>query len=161
MALIVSLAAFTYFSDYASSMGSTPGPGTISLGKPLARNNWSAGFNNMKPGDTVTLSLNVKNTGSSPLRYWITTRMAGDLAIRQGADTNVCTVSAVKVNGVAYPVYPVGSDGVAYLPVAQLLNAGVTDSVGVAVTMPEAAGNGFQGKSGTLDVSIYATQATC
>ena len=145
IALVVGLVGagtMAYFSDTETSSGNTFTAGTLNIA--LGTTSWSANFSNMKPGDTVTSTIPVNSTGSLPLDYTITTSLSGNLT--WGA--HPCTVTSVRVDGTS-----TSSDS--------LTAAGGTDEsdvVAIDITMPAAAGNEYQGQSGTLTVTIYAVQ---
>ena len=145
IALVVGLVGagtMAHFSDTETSTDNTFTVGTLDIA--LGTTSWSAGFDNMAPGDTVTSTIPVNSTGSLPLDYTITTSLSGNLT--WGA--HPCTVTSVRVDGIS-----TSSDS--------LTAAGGTDAgdvVAINITMPSAAGNEYQGKSGILNVTFAATQ---
>lgn len=141
-ALVISLGTFAYFSDSASSTGNTFSAGTLDIS--AGTSTWSAGVNNMKPGDTKTLTLTVNSLGTLPLNYTVSTALGGVLA----GGINPCYVSAVRIDGVAAT-----ADSL-----TEASGADASDTVEVDVTMPAGAGNEYQGQSGTLDITINALQ---
>ena len=135
IALVVGLVGagtMAYFSDTETSTGNTFTAGTLNI--TLGTSSWSAGFDNMKPGDTVTFTLPVNNEGSLPLNYTVTTTLSGTLA----GGTNPCTQVTAPTSG--------------------SLDVGGSVNIVVSITMPVAAGNEYQGQNGTLNVTIDAVQ---
>jgi predicted ribosomally synthesized peptide with SipW-like signal peptide len=135
---------YAYFSDTETSSGNTFKAGTLDIW--LGTGSWSAGFDNIKPGDTVAFTITVNSGGSLPLTYSITTSLSGDLA----SGSNPCYVSDVKVDGVSTTTGSLTAVG----------GSDASDVVDIYITMPWAAGNEYQGKSGTLTVTFTATQSS-
>lgn len=140
-ALVISLGTFAYFSDTASSTGNTFTTGSLDIEAGTAT--WTGSYSNIKPGDTVTLSLAANSVGSLPLNYTVSTALAGDLA----AGANPCTASAVKIDSVTTSSDSLSAAG----------GGDASDTITVDITMPPAAGNEYQGKSGTLSITLSAT----
>jgi len=143
--LVASLAGvgvYSVFTDTESSTGNTFTAGTIIIS--LGACSWSTGFDNMKPGDTVTFTITVGNNGTLPLDYTITCVISGNLSL----GTDACFVKQIRVDGVvtASDSLSVAGQGDRY------------DTVEIDIKMPYAAGNWYQNKSGTLDVTFAATQ---
>ena len=139
---LVGAGTMAHFSDTETSTDNTFTVGTLDIA--LGTTSWLADFDNMAPGDTVTSIIPVNSTGSLPLNYDITTSLSGDLT----GGTNPCAVTSVRVDGTS-----TSSDS--------LTAAGGTDEgdvVAIDITMPSAAGNEYQGKSGILKVTFVATQ---
>jgi spore coat-associated protein N len=132
-----------YFSDEESSTGNTFTAGTLNI--ELGSGSWSGGFSydNMCPGETVTFTIEVTSVGSLPLDYTVTADLNGDLA----GGSNPCT-RVVKIDGSESTADSLSAAG----------GGDVSDTITVEVTMPTAAGNEYQGKTGTLDITITATQ---
>ena len=120
------------FSDTETNADNTFTAGTLNIA--LGTSSWSAGFDNMKPGDTVTFTLPVNNVGSLPLNYTVTTTLSGTLAEGTNPYTQVTA------------------------PTSGSLGVGGSVNIVVGITMPAAAGNEYQGQSGTLTVTIDAVQ---
>lgn len=131
------------FTDGASSTGNTFTAGTleVTLTEPGA---WSAGFNNMKPGETKTFSITVNSVGTLPLNYDVGTVLGGVLA---GGVTPVA-VTGVRIDGAAATSGSLDAIG----------GADASDEIQIDVTMPVSAGNDYQGQSGTLSVTVNAVQ---
>lgn len=136
IALVIGLAGagtLAYFSDTETSTGNSFTAGTLDIA--LGTSSWSTGFDNMKPGDTVTFTLPVNNGGSLPLDYVVTTELGGVLGT-SGAVTATVT------------------------PDSGSLDVGVTVNLVVTVTFINTDGdqNYLQGATGTLDVTVQAYQ---
>ena len=142
VATLAGAGMYAVFTDTATSTGDfAAGILDISAGT----GSWSTGFDNMKPGDTVTFTITVGNDGTLPLDYTITTAIGGNLS----KGTDPCFVKAIRV------------DTFAYSPKESLSVVGQGDrydTVDIDIKMPYAAGNWYQGKTGTLDVTFDATQ---
>jgi len=144
VATLAGAGVYAVFTDTATNTGNEFTAGTLAIG--LETKSWSTGFDNMKPGDTVTFTITVRNDGSLPLDYTITTVLTGEL-ITLGS--NPCGVSAIRVDTAAYtPPETLSVEG----------GGDWKDTVNIDITMPSAAGNTYQGKSGTLTVTFDATQ---
>ncbi len=142
VATLAGAGMYAVFTDAATSTGNTFKAGTLDIG--LETKSWSAGFDNMKPGDTVTFTITVRNDGTLPLEYTITTVLTGEL-ITLGS--NPCYVSARRVDTAAYsPPESLSVEG----------GGDWKDIVEIDITMPSAAGNTYQGKSGLLTVTFDA-----
>lgn len=129
---LVGAGTIAFFSDTETSTDNTFTAGTLNI--ELGTSSWSAGFNSMKPGDTVTFTLPVNNVGSMPLNYTVTTTLSGTLA----GGVNPCTQVTAPTSG--------------------SLDVGGSVNIVVSITMPSAAGNEYQGQSGILTVTIDAVQ---
>lgn len=140
-AAMIGAGTFAYFSDTQTSYANSFTAGTLKI--QAGTTSWSTGFNNMKPGDTVTFTIPVQSTGSLPLNYTVDAKLSGDLV----AGNNPCT-AVVKIDGTAATADSLSAAG----------GDDDKDTITVEVTMPAAAGNEYQGKSGKLDVTINAVQ---
>lgn len=142
VATLAGAGMYAVFTDIEQSTGNTFEAGTVIIS--LGASSWSTGFDNMKPGDTVTFTITVGNDGTLPLDYTITTVLSGDLS----GGANPCFVKQIRVDGVvtATDSLSVAGQGDRY------------DTVEIDIKMPGAAGNWYQGRSGTLDVTFAATQ---
>ena len=142
VATLAGAGMYAVFTDTEKSTGDFKA-GTLDIS--LGSASWSTGFDNMKPGDTVTFTITVGNDGTLPLDYTITPVLSGDLS----TGTYGCWVKAIRV------------DTVAYSPPESLSVAGGGDrydTVEIDIKMPLAAGDWYQGRSGTLTVTFAATQ---
>ncbi len=143
--IVASLAGagvYAVFTDSQSSTGNVFTAGTVAIS--LGDSSWSTGFDNMKPGDTVTFAITVGNEGTLPLDYTVTWTLGGDLSL----GTDPCFVNQIRIDGVvtASDSLSVAGQGDRY------------DTIEIDVKMPLTAGNWYQGRSGTLDVTVSATQ---
>lgn len=142
VATLAGAGMYAVFTDAVSSTGNNFSAGLLDIS--AGTGSWSTGFDNMKPGDTVTFTITVGNDGTLPLDYTITTVLSGDLS----GGANPCFVKEIRVDGT-----PTASDS---LSVAG--QGDRHDTVEIDIKMPGAAGNWYQGRSGTLDVTFAATQ---
>ena len=142
VATLAGAGVYAVFTDTESSTGNAFTAGTIIITP--GDGSWSTGFDNMKPGDTVTFTIIVGNDGTLPLDYTITTALSGDLSL----GTNGCFVVGTWVDGT-----PTASDSLSVVGQGDKY-----DTVDIDVTMPLEADDWYQGKSGTLDVTFAATQ---
>ena len=142
VAMLAGTGLFAYFNDVETSTGNTFTAGKLDIS--LGTSSWSTGFDNMKPGDTVTFTITVGNDGTLPLDYTITPVLSGDLS----GGANPCWVKEIRVDGVvtASDSLSVAGKGDRY------------DTVEIDIKMPLNAGNWYQERSGTLDVTFAATQ---
>jgi len=142
VATLAGAGIYAVFTDTATSTGNNFAAGILDIS--AGTGSWSTGFDNMKPGDTVTFTITVGNDGTLPLDYTITTALSGDLS----TGTYACFVQQIRVDTVvtASDSLSVAGQGDRY------------DTVDIDIKMPGAAGNWYQGKSGTLDVTFAATQ---
>lgn len=126
----VTLALFT---SQAANQNNTFTAGTVDIevDNPGA---WSAFYNNMAPGDTVTKTITVKNAGSLELEFVTVRKKSG--ALFGGATP--ATVLITNGMGVLAP--------------------GATQAVTVAVSLPLAADNAYQTATGNLDLEFTAFQ---
>lgn len=142
VATLAGAGIYAVFTDTATSTGNNFAAGILDIS--AGTGSWSTGFDNMKPGDTVTFTITVGNDGTLPLDYTITTVLSGDLS----GGANPCFVQQIRVDTVvtATDSLSVAGQGDRY------------DTVEIDIKMPGAAGNWYQGRSGTLDVTFAATQ---
>jgi len=134
VATLAGAGVYAVFTDTESSTGNAFTAGTIIITP--GDGSWSIGYDNMKPGDTVTFTITVGNGGTLPLDYTITPALSGELS-------PVCSVSEIRVDTV------VTTD--------DSLIVGGSDIVEIDITM-ETDDNWYQGKSGLLTVTFAATQ---
>jgi predicted ribosomally synthesized peptide with SipW-like signal peptide len=142
-ATMLGVGTFAYFSDTETSSGNTFTAGTLDI--TLGSATYSMNILNMKPGDTKTVTLDVNSIGTLPLNYTITTSLTG--SIMKGVVDNDPYVSAIRVDSAPYSAPETlsaanGTDN--------------SDTVEVDITLPYAAGNEYQGLSGSLDITFDA-----
>lgn len=142
---MVGAGTFAYFTDTADSTANSFTAGTLDITS--GTGSFSTGFDNIKPGDVVTFQITVNSNGSLPLNYTIAPALSGNLA----TGSNACTITAVKVDGTALSS--------PYNDSLSALGGGdSSDDVTIEVTMPTAAGNEYQGQTGSLNVVFNAQQ---
>lgn len=142
VATLAGAGMYAVFTDIEQSTGNTFEAGTVIIS--LGASSWSTGFDNMKPGDTVTFTITVGNDGTLPLDYTITPVLSGDLS----GGANPCFVQQIRVDGT-----PTATDSLSVAGQGDRF-----DTVEIDIKMPGAAGDWYQGRSGTLDVTFAATQ---
>jgi predicted ribosomally synthesized peptide with SipW-like signal peptide len=148
LAVVIGIAGagtFAYFSDTEQSTANTFTAGTLQIS--LGETSWQGTFDNLKPGDVVAFVIPIESKGTLPLNYTIKPTLSGDLA----GGSNPCVVSKVLVDGVEKTAPYTDSLSAAG-------GADATDQITIQVTMPAAAGNEYQGKTGSLSVEIDAAQ---
>jgi predicted ribosomally synthesized peptide with SipW-like signal peptide len=139
--LIVAMAAIgvslttALFSDTETSEGNLFTAGTLEISAGTASWTGTIDETNMKPCDTVTLTLTIENVGSLPLDYEVTAEITGDIML-SGTNDPTATVT----------------------PESGSLDPGETADIEVEVELPCDAGNEYQGLSGTLTVTVNAEQ---
>lgn len=122
------------FTDTTTSTENDFTAGTLSLGN-QDQTTWSADYDDMAPGDTVTKTIRITNTGSLGLKFYPKIpATGGDLFTGSGK-------AIVNINYSDYDLAP-----------------GEFTDVAVEVTLPLAAGNAYQAKSGTLSLTFFAFQ---
>ncbi len=148
--------AMALFTDTETNAGNAFTAGTIDLaltnGSPLPFS-----VSAMAPGDNVTGTLDVDNSGTLDLRYAITTTADGssildeqlDLEIKQGATT----LYSGKLSSAA-----IGDPTQGAQAGDQSLLAGTGDTLTFIVSMPLGTDNSYQGLTCTVDFVFDAEQ---
>jgi len=134
VAALVGGATFAVFTSSSMNANNTFSAGTVEITLGTETTD-AVAMGNMAPGDVVAGSFVVENTGSLEL-YYVVTPIAGG-ALFAGANPAFVTVTANE-NGVLAP--------------------GASATVAYTVTLPLAAGNEYQGVSGSLQFDINAVQ---
>ncbi|MBS3909370.1 MAG: SipW-dependent-type signal peptide-containing protein [Actinobacteria bacterium] len=151
IAVVAALAAgatFAVFTSTATNPNNTFGTGTLTIKEGTATA--EANISNMKPGETKIVKIPVNSTGTLPLNYTVETTLTGTIMLGQAA--NDPRVSAVWIDNVHKTSLPATDS---------LSAAGGTDPsdlVEIHITLPSAADNAYQGKTGNLSVTFNATQ---
>ncbi len=140
VAIVAAGATSAVFTSSVESNNNTFAAGTLTLEK-NGSETIQTGADNMKPGDSKTLTIPVKNTGTLPLTYsTVVTTDAGtpNSLFTAQPDTDL------------YPAVAVVTDG------AGSLNPEETGEIVITVTLPLDAGNAYQGDSGIVNVTVSA-----
>lgn len=132
-AALVGGATMAWFTSQAANPANTFSAGTLVVG--AGPQSYAVPINNMAPGDTISGSFVVSNTGTLNLKYMTTITAAGTLFGPGGA--------VVTFTG--------GSD-------TGNISAPGSATVTYTVALPTTAGNAFQGVGGTLLFTVDATQ---
>lgn len=133
VAALVGGATFALFTDTTTNADNTFAAGTVDIS--AGAQTYTVAINNMAPGDSIPGSFVVKNEGSLKLWYQVTSSAAG--ALFQGATPAV--------------VVPPATEWAA-------LDPGQSATISYNVSLPLAAGNEYQGVSGTLGFIVNAEQ---
>lgn len=130
---VVGVGTFALFSDSALNNANSFQAGTLSIDvdKP---GTWSVNFENMAPGDTVSKTITVKNTGSLDLEFATSATRTGALFTGAGR----ATYALLNAYGTLAP--------------------GATQDVTVQVTLPLSAANSYQSAQGTMNITFFAFQ---
>jgi|GEM_PF-796317 len=134
VATLIGGATFALFTANTSNANNTFTAGTVKISN-ANKTTWSANFDNMAPGDTVTKTITITNTGSLELEF------AGRIESRTGdlfQGANKATVALTNGYGT--------------------LASGAEQDVTVSVTLPLAAGEEYEGDTGNLTLVFYAWQ---
>ena len=176
-AAVAGLGTFGNFTDSTTPVATTIQSGTLSidLSQPgVAVPVSTTGF---LPGDSITRAVNLVNDGNSPLSSVTLSSAATASSVLttdavNGLQLSVkkCSVAWTQGGTAQAPTYTcsgtetlVGSGpAVGNFPVsgAAALNAGGTDHLTFAISLPGTADNSFQGKSASLSLTFTGTQRT-
>jgi predicted ribosomally synthesized peptide with SipW-like signal peptide len=133
-AALVGGATMAIFTDTETNTGNTFTAGTVTLG--IGSTTLEANAGNMAPGDVRGGSFNVTNTGLLELRFDVSAATSGNL---------FAGATPATVGGLA------DDQNVVLAP-------GASATVNFTVSLPLAAGNSYQGATGTVDFTIEAEQ---
>lgn len=122
------------FTAETGSTGNTFTAGTLDIDV-TAPGTWSADYSNMAPGDVVTKTLTLKNTGNLELKF------APKIPVTSGA----------LFSGTGKALVSITYDDPVLLP-------DETEDVVIAVELPLTAGNAYQNTTGDLSLTFLALQ---
>jgi hypothetical protein len=175
-AAVAGMGTFGGFTDSTAPVGTTIQSGTLSID--LSQQGYTvpvttAGF---VPGDSLTRAVNLVNDGNVPLGSVSLSSVATAPSVLTTDDTNglqltvkKCSVAWTQAGTAQAPAYTcsgtqtvVGSGPVVTnLSVnGAALNAGGTDYLTFSISLPATAGNSFQGKTASLNLTFTGTQRT-
>ncbi len=169
---VFTISSLALFTDQATTTGNAFSTGTIDIAATPTSAVVTA--SNMAPGDQVTATLNIANSGSLELRYSATTTTTEDtlaaamvLTVKSGVttcdDANWATDGTVVYTGVLGTVATTAMIGDATQGSQagdRVLAAGADEDLCVNVTLPLAAPNSVQGLSSTATFTFDAEQTT-
>lgn len=147
-----------YFSDTETSTGNTFTAGTLDISV-NSQNPWSQNgqysFANLEPSDSKDINVTLQNTGTNPVVIWKKVKVTETdtlstqfiYSMKIGGNDNIKKAWGVKVSDVNDLWIPIGR-----------LNAGDTLAVDQNYYFNETAGNEYQGKTMTIDITFYADQ---
>jgi hypothetical protein len=176
-AAVAGLGTFGTFTDSSTPIAATIASGTLSIDVTQQGFTVPVTTSNFVPGDSLTRAVNLINDGSSPLGS-VTLNSTVATPSNLTTDTINGLQLAVKKCSVAWtqggtaqaPTYTcsgtetVLGSGPAVtnlsLSGASALNAGGTDYLTFAISLPTSADNTFQGKSAALSLTFTGTQRT-
>ena len=176
-AAVAGLGTFGTFTDSSTPIASTIASGTLSIDVTQQGFTVPVTTSNFVPGDSLTRAVNLVNDGSSALgSVTLSTTVATpsvlttDLTNGLQLAVKSCSVPYVQAGTAQAATYTcsgtetlVGSGAVVsnmLLAGANSLNAGGTDYLTFAVTLPTSADNTFQGKTAALSLTFTGTQRT-
>ncbi len=113
-------------------------------------------INNLVPGDTITRSVTVQNGGSAPFTYMITASSVGGPETVLWKNKNKGIQVAVSGNGGLIYNGPI-SDLLA-VPSGIVVPGGNTELLTYVFSLPNSAGNAFQGQNQGIEIRYDATQ---
>lgn len=157
LAFGIGMGTYAWFTDEAVVADNVFETGTLDIGVnyfAIPEQPWFIGFENMKPGDSETRILTVKNSGSLNLKYRITAEKGSG----SSALYNQLNLKVTDIQGARKPLYEGPLNGLTTDRILQQLEAGKTQNLWFTVTLPETAGNDCQGKSTTVKFVFEATQ---
>ncbi|GGH38760.1 hypothetical protein [Microbacterium album] len=141
------------FTSQATVEGQSVKTGTVEISPAFAANSDPIDVSGLLPGDTVSTTLDVSNTGSADLYYTVRLNLDG------ATDTALATALQVKVTAGSYSAtQTLGAWPGSTMEVATPIDAGERIPVTIEVTLPLSAANTLQGTSATFDVQFDATQ---
>lgn len=156
VAVLVGTSTFALFSSYATNSQNSFTAGTLDIALDKEDPNGGAYFNvaDMAPGDAEIRPVIVSNVGTLPLEYTMSLTVGGDLGT---LDQNHLII-------VGYPTQTDADSDSNPIDLTQLryldAQGGTNDSetIYVKVTLPLAAGDIYQNKSGTANITVNAQQ---
>ncbi|MCZ2828744.1 TasA family protein [Modestobacter sp. VKM Ac-2986] len=174
-AAVAGMGTFGSFTDSTTPLAASVTSGTLSLDLAGLNENLSISAANLVPGDSVATRFNLENSGTvdmaaiglgvtaSPSSVLDTDKVNGlKLAIDSCsvswtvAPNNTFTCAGTTKSVLA----PTAATSTTTLANLNSLAAGKSDNLVVKLSLPEAAGNEFQGKTSTLSLVFTGTQKT-
>ncbi|MDF9840926.1 MULTISPECIES: TasA family protein [unclassified Paenibacillus] len=145
-ATLIAGGSFAIFTSSVQNTGNTFAAGELKIGLDKEDANGAKYFTleNWAPGDSDIQRVVVTNKGSLELRYDLTLAVGGDL----GGGANPVTIKA----------YSDAAGTTALTVTDRVLAVGASETIYVKVEFPKAAGNEYQGKSGTASIKVDAEQ---
>ena len=176
-AAVAGMGTFGSFTASTTPASTTVNSGTLSIH--LSQQGYAipAITNNFMPGDSMTRAVNLVNSGASPfgsVALGVTTGTSSLLTtdLTNGLQLSVksCPVAWTQGGTSSAPTYTCSGTpttvasgpvlGNTNLTGLNSLNAGGTDYLTFAISLPSTAGNTFQGLSAPLTLTFTGTQAT-
>ncbi|MBY0013799.1 TasA family protein [Paenibacillus typhae] len=147
-AALIAGGSFAIFTSSVQNTGNTFAAGTLKIGLDKEDTDGTPAkyFNltNWAPGDSSIQPVVVTNKGSLELRYDLTLAVGGDL----GGGANPVTIKA----------YSDAAGTTALTVTDRVLAVGASETIYVKVEFPKAAGDEYQGKTGTASIKVDAEQ---
>lgn len=142
LSALVTGASFALFTAQTENQNNTFTAGTVTLGS-VTPFSCGVSTNNMAPGDSGACTVSVVYEGS--LDAWIGVDFETDGALFQGANPMTVNFGTYEEVGGKYVLGEYSDGG--------------TATVTVNYSFPLAAGNEYQGASGSIDLTFHAVQA--
>jgi len=176
-AAVAGLGTFGTFTDSSTPIASTIASGTLDIDVTQQGFTVPVTTSNFVPGDSLTRAVNLVNLGSSPLGSVTLSSTVATPSVLTTDTTNglqlaikKCTVPYTQGGTASAATYscsgtetvlasgPAVNNYTLTNPAA--LNAGGTDYLTFAISLPTSADNTFQGKSAALSLTFTGTQRT-
>ncbi len=152
--------SFALFTSQATNAGNTFAAGTVAVN---ATNNGAPAFvsatenfSNMAPGDSGTVNLTVKNTGT--LGEWVKiSNMNPSGLIFDATTTDINTTTGATANDEPLSLTPnanLTSGNTGYY-----LASGASTQIAINYSLPSSANNFYQAQKGTANITVEAVQA--
>lgn len=154
--------SFALFTSNATNTGNTFAAGTVIVdatngGQP-AFTSTSYNFQNMAPGDSGTVNLTVKNTGT--LSEWVVIPSSGIAtsgAIFDATNTDWNTTTNTAAND--QPLVLTPNANMTAGDTGYLLAPGSSTTIAINYSLPSQANNFYQGQTGSATITVEAVQA--
>lgn len=144
-ALLIGGATTAWFTSEAENSNNTFTSGTLEISLDKPNNSKYFNITNIAPGDGNSAQITVSNTGSLELRYTFGLTKEGKLF----DGDHPLSITIKDSNG-----------KVVDLQAKRVLASGEHETFTISWQMPEAAGNEYQGQTGTLGIKVMAEQVT-
>ncbi|HET6394535.1 MAG TPA: TasA family protein, partial [Blastococcus sp.] len=168
-AAVAGMGTFGTFTDSTTPVTATVASGTVEIDVTGPAVDVPVNASNFVPGDSVTKTVNLVNTGTAPLAsVLLNTTVTSTANVLTDDKTNglqlaiqSCSVAwaGSTCTGELRTVVPSGSAaGMINLANPFSLAAGATDYLSFKISLPTSADNSFQGKSASLSLVFTGTQ---
>ena len=154
---LVGVGTMAYFSDAETSTGNTFAAGTVDLaltgGEPLPFQ-----ITGMAPGDTVTGTVTVTNSGTLELRYAMTTTPDANSILDEQLTVVITDADGVELYSGVLSNAGIGNPAQGEQSGDRVLAAGGSEILTFTVTLPAGSDNTYQGLSCVVNFVFNAEQ---